>query len=91
MLTDNAIASSGEAFVISFRERPDSRSFGDRTCGKSTANAPYAMGDGATLNITEAVMADRTRARYGYAIAPDETVPADQVVERAVAWLRTGR
>ena len=91
VLTDNGIASSGEAVVLSFRGRPDARSFGDRTCGLSTANAPYPMSDGATLNITEAVMADRRRIKYGHSIQPDETVlPADQVVERAVVWLRTG-
>ena len=90
VLTDNGVASSGEAVVLSFKERPDTRSFGDRTCGFSTANAPYPMSDGATLNITEAVMADRTRTRYGYSIHPDEAVPADQVVARAIAWLRTG-
>jgi carboxyl-terminal processing protease len=88
VLIDNGIASSGEAVVISFRARPDTRSFGDRTCGLSTANGLYPMSDGATLNITEATMADRTRTKYGYSIQPDEAVPANQVVERAVAWLR---
>jgi carboxyl-terminal processing protease len=91
VLTDNGIASSGEAVVIAFKGRPDTRSFGDRTCGLSTANAPYPMSDGATLNITEAVMADRTRTKYGYSVQPDETVlMTDQMVERAVAWLRDG-
>lgn len=90
VLIDNGVASSGEAVVISFKVRPDTRSFGDRTCGLSTANAPYPMSDGATLNITEATMADRTRTRYGFSVQPDETVPTSQVVERAVAWLRTG-
>ena len=90
VLIDNGIASSGEAVVISFIGRPDTRSFGDRTCGLSTANAPYPMSDGATLNITEAVMADRARTTYGYSVQPDETMPIDQVVERAVTWLRTG-
>jgi C-terminal processing protease CtpA/Prc len=91
VLTDNGVASSGEAVVLSFKGRLDTRSFGDRTCGLSTANAPYPMSDGATLNITEAVMADRHRNRYGYSIPPDETVLAEgQVVERAIAWLRTG-
>ena len=90
VLIDNGVASSGEAVVISFRARPDARSFGDRTCGLSTANALYPMSDGATLNITEATMADRTRTRYGYSVQPDETVPTSHVVERAVAWLRTG-
>jgi hypothetical protein len=90
VLTDNGVASSGEAVVISFRGRPNTRSFGDRTCGLSTANAPYPMSDGATLNITEAVMTDRSRTRYGYAVEPDETVPTSQVIDRAVEWLRTG-
>ena len=30
VLTDNGIASSGEATLIAFRERPDTRSFGVR-------------------------------------------------------------
>jgi len=47
------------------------------------------MSDGAALNLTGAVMADRGRTKYGYSIEPDETVTAGQVVERAVAWLRT--
>ena len=90
VLIDNGVASSGEAVVISFKGRPDTRSFGDRTCGLSTANGLYPLSDGATLNITEAVMADRARTRFGFAVHPDEPVPANQVVERAVAWLRTG-
>jgi carboxyl-terminal processing protease len=90
VLIDNAVASSGEAVVIAFQGRPDTRSFGDRTCGLSTANAFYPMSDGATLNITEATMADRTRTLYGYSVQPAETVPTNQVVERAVAWLRIG-
>jgi hypothetical protein len=90
VLIDNGVASSGEAVVISFKGRPDTRSFGDRTCGLSTANAPYPMSDGATLNITEATMADRMRTLYGYSVQPDESLPTAEVVERAVAWLRTG-
>jgi carboxyl-terminal processing protease len=90
VLIDNGVASSGEAVVVSFKGRPDTRSFGDRTCGLSTANALYPLSDGATLNITEATMADRTRTMYGYSIQPDETVPTNEVVARAVAWLRSG-
>jgi carboxyl-terminal processing protease len=91
VLTDGGIASSGEATVIAFRGRPDTRSFGTPTCGLSTAIENYAMSDGASLNLAISVMADRGRTQYGYAIAPDELVtdPA-QVVERAIAWLQTG-
>jgi len=33
VLSDNGIASSGEATLIAFRQRPNTRSFGDATCG----------------------------------------------------------
>jgi carboxyl-terminal processing protease len=91
VLTDGGVASSGEATVIAFRARPDTRSFGTPTCGLSTAIENYAMSDGASLNLAISVMADRTRTKYGFTIAPDELVtdPA-QVVERAIAWLQTG-
>jgi hypothetical protein len=90
VLTDTAVASSGEAVVIAFKGRPDTRSFGDRTCGKSTANEAYPMSDGATLNLTGAVMADRNRTPYGSFVQPDENVPLIRVMERAVEWLRSG-
>jgi carboxyl-terminal processing protease len=92
VLSDNAIASSGEATLIAFRQRPDTRSFGAPTCGLSTANAPFTLNDGAVLNLTTSVMADRTRARYGDSVVPDELVNGrDALIARAVAWLETGR
>jgi C-terminal processing protease CtpA/Prc len=92
VLTDAAIASSGEATVIAFRGRPDTRSFGTPTCGLSTAIENYAMSDRAFLNLAISVMADRARTKYGYSVVADEFVldPA-QVVERAVAWLQAER
>ena len=90
VLTDNAIASSGEATVIAFRGRPNTRFFGTPTCGLSTAIENFAMSDGAALNLTVSVMADRTRMKYGYSIGPDELIgDPGEVVERAIAWLRT--
>ena len=88
VLIDNAIASSGEATFIAFRARPDTRSFGVPTCGLSTANSPFTLSDGAVLNLTVSVMADRTRTRYGDSIPPDEVVTdGSEAVNRAVAWL----
>jgi carboxyl-terminal processing protease len=91
VLSDNPIASSGEAALISFRGRPGARSFGTATCGLSTSNRGFTLSDSALLNLTVSVMADRHRTKYGDSIAPDEVV-ADpgQVVPRAIAWLRTG-
>jgi C-terminal processing protease CtpA/Prc len=91
VLTDNSVASSGEATVIAFRRRPDTRSFGAATCGLSTANSAFAMSDGAILALTVSVMADRTRTKYGDSIPPDEIVTDPRhVVQRALEWLQTG-
>ena len=77
--------------MIAFQRRPDTRSFGAVTCGLSTANEQYTMSDGASLFLTVAVMADRTKFQYGGPIAPDEEV-ADplEMEQRAVAWLQGG-
>lgn len=89
VLSDNGIASSGEATLIAFRGRPDTRSFGTPTCGLSTSNRGYSMPDGATLQLTVAVMADRARTKYGDSVPPDEIVADSEVVVRAIAWLRS--
>jgi carboxyl-terminal processing protease len=89
VLTDGAIASSGEAVVIAFKRRPDTRSFGTPTCGLSTANEALPMDDGATLLLTVAVMADRERTPYGDSVVPDEHfVDTGEAVQRAIEWLR---
>jgi C-terminal processing protease CtpA/Prc len=92
VLVDNGVASSGEATFLAFRRRPDTRSFGAPTCGLSTANSGYPLSDGALLNLTVSVMADREKGLAGDQIAPDERVTGTTaVVDRAVEWLRTGR
>jgi carboxyl-terminal processing protease len=91
VLTDGLVASSGEATVLAFRARADARSFGTPTCGLSTAVENYPMSDGAMLNLAISYMADRTKTKYGFTVAPDEVVSdPGEAVERAVAWLRSG-
>jgi C-terminal processing protease CtpA/Prc len=88
VLTNIGTASSGEAVAIAFRKRARTRSFGQATCGLSTANSGFTLADGALLNLTVSVMADRTREPYGDRVVPDEVVePLDQVGSRAVDWL----
>jgi C-terminal processing protease CtpA/Prc len=90
VLVDNAVASSGEATFIAFRTRANTRSFGWVTCGLSTANASFPLSDGALLNLTISVMADRTKTVYGDQIEPDERVNGQAaVVTRAIEWLQT--
>jgi carboxyl-terminal processing protease len=88
VLTNCFVASSGEATVIAFRGRPNTRSFGTPTAGASTANSSIKLSDGAWLYLTVAVMADRTLTPYGGVVAPDEVIsdPA-QTLQRAADWL----
>lgn len=88
VLSDNAVASSGEATLIAFRQRPGTRSFGLASCGLSTSNTTHVLANGAQLVLTTAVMADRTRAVYGDSVVPDEIVADREALwARAVAWL----
>ncbi len=92
VLSDVGIASSGEATLIAFRQRADTRSFGQPTCGLSTANSTFPLSDGATFTITTSVMADRAKTRFGDSIPPDEIISdSTQAIQRAVQWLQTGR
>lgn len=88
VLTDNATASSGEAIAIAFRNASNTKSFGLRTCGVSTANATYSLSDGATLNLTVSVMADRTLKKYGSNVLPDVEEPSNtEQIKKAVDWI----
>jgi carboxyl-terminal processing protease len=90
VLVDNGVASSGEAAFIAFRKRANTRSFGAATCGLSTANSSFQLSDGAVLNLTTSVMADRDKTKYGDQVQPDEAIEGQAAVaERAVAWLQT--
>lgn len=92
VLSDVGIASSGEATLIAFRQRPNTRSFGQPTCGLSTANATFPLSDGGMFTITTSVMADRNKTRFGDSIPPDEvTSDQTQMIQRAIEYLQTGR
>ena len=90
--------SSGEAVAIAFRGRPQARSFGLPTYGLSTANAGFALRDGALLVLTVAADVDRSGIIYGGVVAPDvvvtrqtinPNVPQDEVNAAATAWLKS--
>jgi carboxyl-terminal processing protease len=92
VLSDVGIASSGEATLIAFRQRANTRSFGQPTCGLSTANSTSTLSDGALFNITTSVMADRAKTRFGEPVPPDEVISDQaQAIQRAIGWLQTGR
>jgi len=95
VLTGRRTASSGEAQVVAFRGRPDTRSFGEPTHGVPTANQGFPLSDGALLNLTVAWMADRTGQTYDSPLPPDVPIPGDPtwepatdpVVQAAEAWV----
>jgi len=92
VLSNVGIASSGEATLIAFRQRANTRSFGQPTCGLSTANSTFTLSDGGMFTITTAVMADRNKNRFGDVIPPDEVISdQSQMIQRAIEWLQTGR
>ncbi len=93
VLTGPRTASSGEAVVVAFRGRLDTRSFGLPTAGRSTSNSTFDLPDGSRLLLTTAVMIDRTGAAYGGRIAPDVRIDSAKTAEdgalaAAQAWLR---
>lgn len=99
VLIDQRTASSGEAVLLSFAGRPETRSFGSGTFGVSTVNTVLPLSDGASLALTIGVQADRSGRTYGGVIPPEQAVPQagtehgkrerDPVVSAARAWLGT--
>lgn len=85
VLIDGGTGSSGEAAAISFIGQPGTRLFGAPSYGFSTANQATSLYDGAVLNMTVAVDADRTGTRYGVPIEPDEQ--SGDPASAAAAWL----
>jgi hypothetical protein len=83
-------ASSGEATLLSFHGRANTRSFGEPSWGLSTANQAFPLADGAAIALTTALMADRDGKPHGGKIQPDEVVSGDQAAETAARrWLES--
>jgi carboxyl-terminal processing protease len=98
VLTSRLTASAAEAVTVAFRNRPNTRSFGEPTTGLTTNNVLRTMPDGALVIVTNATFADRTGQVYDGPITPDQpttidwsniATPNDPVVKAAVAWLST--
>jgi carboxyl-terminal processing protease len=91
VLISQATASSGEAVAIAFIGRPNSRMFGQRTRGLSTSNNQFILSDGAMINLSVSVFADRNGRRYPSGIEPDEpaaTSARAPIPAAASDWLR---
>lgn len=95
VLTSGRTGSSGEAMVVAFRGRPNTRSFGAPTFGVATANAGHRLADGTVLQLTGTVFVDRNGKGDGASLVPDVTVRelgvGDRTRQAAVEWLRQQR
>jgi hypothetical protein len=92
-------ASAGELIILSLRgSSVPMRTFGTPTYGLTTTPVGiYMQPDSAYLNVTAAVMFDRTGKIYGNTIVPDQAIstnlPVPQIgvrdgtVDAALAWL----
>ena len=99
VLTSGLTASAGEASVIAFAQRPNTRRFGEATLGLTTFNIQRNMPDAAVLVVTNAVDVDRAGKAYDGPIPPDVAITndwnhvgddADPVLNSAVQWLASG-
>ena len=93
VLTNGLCGSSGETVVLSFKNRPKTKSFGAPTYGLSTGNSDFKLSDGAVILLTSGIGCDRLGNVYGGKIQPDvfvddnEKTKNDEVVDTAVKWL----
>lgn len=99
VLVGEETASSGEAVLIAFQGRSNTRIFGTSTKGLTTANGMFELRDGARMFLATSAMADRTGTPYTGRISPDVRVEGtgqedktnlagDPVVAAATAWLK---
>jgi carboxyl-terminal processing protease len=77
---------------VAFRDRADTRSFGQETGGLSTRNDIFPLSDGAWIFLTVSKFAYRTGEVYGGIITPDEYISDagsgnDLALEAATSWL----
>lgn len=81
ILQGGRTASAGEIIVFAFRGTGiPTRSFGDSTFGVTTQPYGYTFSDGGYLQVTAAVMFDRTGQRYGWKIGADERIVSPDTI-----------
>lgn len=95
VITGPRTASSGEAILVSFLGRPNTRTFGEPTFGVPTANSGFTLSDGAQIFLAVAWMADRSGRIYKTSIPPDVLISGnptqdpgtDPVLNAAQSWI----
>lgn len=75
VLMDRVTASSGEALVVAFRGRPETRFFGEPTASFATINRGLRLPDGTNMVVTTGFYVDRTGVQHGEQLVPDSLIP----------------
>jgi len=84
--------SAGEATVVAFKGRPQTRFVGQPTFGLSSGNMALVGPFGSTAVLTVGVFQDRAGVTYPEGPIPPQTVTApDEELHAAKAWLQTQR
>lgn len=98
VLMDSRTASSGEAMVVAFRRRPETRFFGQPSSGFATINRGLRLPDGTNMVVTTGYYVDRAGTQYEEQLFPDSVVPlapgswpfaTDRASTTAMEWLGT--
>lgn len=79
--------SSGEALVIAFKTRQNTKIFGLPTRGLSTVTTSHKLADDAQIILVEGIYLDSDKNEYGGKIQPDVIVE-NKVLTKAVKWLQ---
>ncbi len=96
VLTSRYTASSGEMVAITFKTRPNTRFFGEKTSGMITITNWAQPCDGLSITLSAALGADRTGRVYREYVDVDEVIPFfiaeefddDPAIQKALNWLQ---
>jgi C-terminal processing protease CtpA/Prc len=93
-------ASSGEAVVVSFKGRKNTKFYGEPTRGLSTGNDIFKLSNDACLILTTSIFIDRNKNEYGNVIEPDILIynpykinkkENDKVIVKAMEWISNNK
>lgn len=85
VLSSKRTASSGEAVLIALQGQRNVKTFGQNSCGQSSANRMFKLKSGNQLTLTVSHMADKHKQRFGGPVATD--VQTETPYQDAIAWI----
>ena len=89
VLVGRHTASSGELVAVCFAQRPNTVLVGSATSGITTNNSMFTLSDGAVVNLTTAIYADRTKKKYPSGITPEiQESPDEYSLGRSLEWIK---